>query len=49
MAADGFAIRAVSDTGGTIWSDKPLPVLDVIEHKEADRVGRRLPGDPGDQ
>jgi glutamate dehydrogenase (NAD(P)+) len=44
MAADGFAIRAVSDTGGAIWSDKPLPVLDVIEHKK--RTGS-VAGFPG--
>ncbi|MGO8686114.1 MAG: Glu/Leu/Phe/Val family dehydrogenase [Candidatus Dormibacteria bacterium] len=44
MAADGFTIRAVSDTGGAIWSDRPLPVLEVIEHKR--RTGS-VAGFPG--
>ena len=44
MEADGFAIHAVSDTGGAVWSDKPLPVLDVIEHKK--RTGS-VAGFPG--
>jgi glutamate dehydrogenase (NAD(P)+) len=33
MEAEGFSVRAVSDTGGAIWSDERLPILDVIEHK----------------
>jgi glutamate dehydrogenase (NAD(P)+) len=44
MEADGFSIRAVSDTGGAIWSEKPLPTLDVIEHKR--RTGS-VAGFPG--
>jgi glutamate dehydrogenase (NAD(P)+) len=44
MAADGFAIHAVSDTGGAIFSDTPLPILEVIRHKE--RTGS-VTGFPG--
>jgi glutamate dehydrogenase/leucine dehydrogenase len=44
MEADGFKIHAVSDTGGAIWSDKPLHVLDVLEHKQ--RTGS-VAGYPG--
>jgi len=44
MAADGFSIRAVSDTGGAIWSDKPLSVLEVLEHK---RTTGSVAGFPG--
>ena len=44
MEADGFSIRAVSDTGGAIWSDKPLPVREVIEHR---RLTGSVAGFPG--
>jgi len=44
MEADGFKIHAVSDTGGAIWSDKPLHVPDVLEHKQ--RTGS-VAGFPG--
>jgi glutamate dehydrogenase (NAD(P)+) len=44
MEADGFTIRAVSDTGGAIWSEERLPVLEVIEHKR--RTGS-VAGFPG--
>jgi glutamate dehydrogenase (NAD(P)+) len=44
MEADGFSIRAVSDTGGAIWSDKPLSVLEVLEYK---RTTGSVAGFPG--
>ncbi len=44
MAADGFPIHAVSDTGGAIFSDSPLPILEVIQHKQ--RTGS-VAGFPG--
>jgi glutamate dehydrogenase (NAD(P)+) len=44
MAADGFAIHAVSDTGGAIFSETPLAVPEVIRHKE--RTGS-VAGFPG--
>ena len=33
MEEDGFHIHAVSDTGGAIYSDTPLPIKEVIAHK----------------
>jgi glutamate dehydrogenase (NAD(P)+) len=33
MADDGFSIRAVSDSGGGIYSEKGLDVPTVVEHK----------------
>jgi glutamate dehydrogenase (NAD(P)+) len=44
MEADGFAIHAVSDTGGAIWSEEPLSVERVVEHKQ--RTGS-VAGFPG--
>ncbi|MGP8161019.1 MAG: Glu/Leu/Phe/Val family dehydrogenase [Candidatus Dormibacteria bacterium] len=44
MEADGFAIRAVSDTGGAIWSEEPLSIEKVVEHKQ--RTGS-VAGFPG--
>jgi glutamate dehydrogenase (NAD(P)+) len=44
MEADGFAIHAVSDTGGAIWSEEPLSVEKVVEHKQ--RTGS-VAGFPG--
>jgi glutamate dehydrogenase (NAD(P)+) len=34
MADDGFSIRAVSDSGGGIYSDHGLDIKAVIEHKQ---------------
>ena len=44
MAADGFTIRAVSDTGGAIYREEGLDVQAVIEHKQ--RTGS-VAGFPG--
>jgi len=46
MADDGFSIRAVSDSGGGIYSAKGLDVPAVIEHKQ--RTGSVV-GFPGAQ
>jgi glutamate dehydrogenase (NAD(P)+) len=44
MAVDGFRIHAVSDTGGAIWSDTPLDIAAVVDHKR--RTGS-VAGFPG--